>query len=78
MSDIYSPETVQVTASEGRPVTVAGKRVEWVREEWLVEEGWWSANKLRRHYFELLLADGRNTTVFYDLTGGGWFRQAGA
>jgi hypothetical protein len=35
-----------------------------VREEWLVEDRWWTAQPLHRHYFELVLADGRDIVVF--------------
>ena len=31
-------------------------RVEAIREEWLVEDRWWTSAPLRRHYFELVLA----------------------
>jgi hypothetical protein len=45
-----------------------------VREEWLVEDRWWTLRRLWRHYFELALADGRNLVVFR--TGSGrWYRQ---
>jgi hypothetical protein len=46
-----------------------------VREEWLVEDRWWTPAPLRRHYFELALADGRALTVFRDAGDGRWFRQ---
>jgi hypothetical protein len=56
-------------------VSVHGLAVETVREEWLVEEGWWTERPVRRSCFELVLADGRNVVVFRDLIGGGWFSQ---
>lgn len=40
--------------------------MEQVREEWLVEDGWWSGRPLRRRYFEVVLGDGRNVVVFRD------------
>ena len=43
----------------GAPLAVDGVAVEAVREEWLVEDRWWTPRPLRRHYFELALADGR-------------------
>ena len=65
--------------SEPRPVTVpeavAGTAVEAVREEWVVEDLWWTGRPLRRRYFELVLADGRNTVVFRDLIKGRWYSQ---
>jgi hypothetical protein len=65
-----------VASGEGdRPQSVEGAVVEQIREEWLVEDGWWSGNPVRRRYFELVMADGRNLVVFRDLAGGGWFSQ---
>ena len=46
-----------------------------VGTKWLVEDRWWTPRPLRRHYFELALADGRALTVFRDAGDGRWFRQ---
>jgi hypothetical protein len=50
-----------------------------VREEWLVEDGWWTRKPLQRRYFELVLEDGSNVVVFHEPfsepEGGRWFRQ---
>jgi hypothetical protein len=54
---------------------VGRSRVEAVSEEWVVEDRWWTGRPLRRRYFELVLADGRNAVVFFDLVGGRWFAQ---
>ena len=51
--------------------------VETVREEWVVEDRWWTPRPLRRRYFELVLDDGRNAVVFHDLMKGRWFAQRG-
>ena len=73
---LYAPQRVAVrTDPGGAPSTVDGQRVESVREEWLVEDRWWTSAPLRRHYFELALADGRALTVFRDAGDGRWFRQ---
>ena len=70
------PRPARVTAAGGgAPVAVGGTAVEAIREEWVVEDRWWTARPLHRHYFELVLADGRNTIVFCDLTSGRWYRQ---
>ena len=71
------PRPVAVEAGEdGVPVALAGTAVEAVREEWVVEDRWWTAQPLRRHYYELVLADGRNpSTVFRDMRSGRWYRQ---
>ena len=62
-------------ATTGRRARSARSAVEAVREEWLVEDRWWTPRPLRRHYFELALADGRAVTVFRDADDGRWFRQ---
>jgi hypothetical protein len=73
------PRLVAVTVgSDGRPVIVAGREVEAVRESWLVEDRWWTDEPLRRRYWEVLVAGGRNTVVFRDLEEGAWYEQASA
>jgi hypothetical protein len=73
---LYEPRPVAVHANpEGPPQAVGPVAVEAVREEWLVEDRWWTPAPLRRHYFELALADGRALTVFRDAGDGRWFRQ---
>jgi hypothetical protein len=57
------------------PVEVNGEAVESLRESWLVEDRWWTAEPLRRRYWELVGERGRNVVVFHDLTAGGWFIQ---
>jgi hypothetical protein len=71
-----APHPAAVRPGEGgAPVEVEGLAVDGVREEWVVEDRWWTADPLRRHYFELILADGRNVVVYRDLVGGGWYAQ---
>ncbi len=71
-----APEPAAVAADgRGVPVTVGLAGVDTVREEWVVEDRWWTGRPLRRRYFELVLANGRNVVVFHDLVGGGWFMQ---
>ena len=72
--NLYAPRPAQVRANEhGWPLAVAGIAVEAVREEWLVEDRWWSERPISRHYFELALADGRCEVVFRER--GNWYRQ---
>ncbi len=59
----------------GVPLAVGAREVDSVREEWVVEDRWWTGRPLRRRYFELVLVDGRNIVVFRDLVAGGWFLQ---
>jgi hypothetical protein len=69
---------VEVLAdARGVPSAVAGAEVEAVREEWLVEDRWWTPRPLRRRYFELVLADGRDEVVFRSALSGRWYRQRG-
>ena len=75
---LYVPRPVRVAAHEaGRPTAVDGGAVEAVREEWVVEDRWWTPNPLGRHYFELVLADGRNLVVFRSIVSRRWYRQRG-
>lgn len=71
---LYLPKPVSVrTGERGRPVALAGETVESVREEWLVEDRWWTPEPIRRHYFELALAGGRCEVIFCER--GSWFSQ---
>jgi hypothetical protein len=72
---LYAPRPAAVAVgAEGVPLAVDGVEVAAVREEWLVEDRWWTPRRLRRHYFELVLADGGDAVVFRD-GGGRWRRQ---
>jgi len=71
------PRAARVRADEtGAPRVVDGRRIELVRESWLVEDRWWTAQPLRRRYWEVVGARGRNLVVFHDLHRGGWFAQS--
>jgi hypothetical protein len=73
---LNEPRPVAVRAGDdGAPLAVAAAPVEAVREEWLIEDRWWTPRPLRRHYFELAMADGRALTVFRDPGNGRWYRQ---
>ncbi len=71
------PATVEVDR-EDTPIRVAHKRVEAVREDWLVEDRWWTERPLRRRYMEIVTDDGASVVVFRDLASGRWFLQRGA
>jgi len=71
-----APRPARVRADGGgNPDAVADEPVDAVAEEWVVEDRWWTGRPLRRRYFELVLAGGRNVVVFRDLHGEGWFEQ---
>jgi hypothetical protein len=73
---LYAPEPVTVRVdSAGTPVAVDDDAVESVREEWVVEDRWWVPQRLRRHYFELALADGRVVVVYHCAIAKRWHRQ---
>jgi len=62
-------------ARDGSPLRVAGRSIEAVRESWLLEDRWWTERPLRRRYWEVVTAEGRNLVVFHDIAGGRWYRQ---
>ena len=77
------PVPVQVGPG-GTPQAVGRLAVESVREEWLVEDGWWTQKPLQRRYFEVVLEDGSDVVVFCEASSEGsrshapshqWFRQ---
>jgi hypothetical protein len=74
---VYWPRPVEVeVAEDGVPAAVGAVVVETVREEWLVEDRWWTPRPLSRRYFELVLADGRDVVVFCEpALRGRWFEQ---
>ncbi len=74
---LYWPLPVAVeVGSEGEPIAVAGIAVASIREEWLVEDRWWTPRPLERRYFELVLADGADVVVFREpAEAGRWFKQ---
>lgn len=77
---VYWPKPIDVTAGpDGTPVSVAGVAVEAVREDWLVEDRWWTPKPLQRRYFELVMADGRSLVVFREPVeppeAGRWYEQ---
>jgi hypothetical protein len=73
---LATPRPVRVGAGEGgRPVAIEGRAVDAVRESWLVEDRWWTDAPLRRRYWEVITADGRDIVVYRDLERGGWFAQ---
>lgn len=74
---MYPPVAAVVEVDDaGAPRKVDGIEVEAAREDWLVEDRWWTERPLRRHYYELALVDGRVLVVFCDLITARWLRQS--
>ena len=46
-----------------------------LRNKLAEKEGWWTRRPVHRTYFDLVLADGRNTVVFCDRRQGRWYEQ---
>jgi hypothetical protein len=69
------PRPARVSWREGMPAAVDGEAIEALRESWLVEDRWWTECPLRRRYWELVGARGRNVVVFHDLVSDRWFLQ---
>ena len=61
--------------ARGAPAAVDTLAVEYVLEEWVVEDRWWTGRPLRRRYFECVLGSGRNVVVYFDLVRRRWFEQ---
>ncbi len=72
---LYAPRRVEVEIGDAAPMAVAGVEVEAVREEWRVEDRWWTDRPVLRSYFELVLVDGRDVVVFLEESSGRWYRQ---
>jgi hypothetical protein len=77
---VYWPKPIEIAAgADGMPRAVAGVAVDAVREDWLVEDRWWTPKPLQRRYFELVLSDGRSIVVFREPAdppeAGRWFEQ---
>jgi hypothetical protein len=72
---------VTVEADDGAApgsVVLEGRRrpVTAVRDEWLVQDRWWTDRPVDRHYFELVLDPGRVAVVFRDIRAGRWFAHS--
>ncbi len=68
------PAAVRCDAA-GLPVAVAGRAVECIRDEWRVDESWWTGRPIHRRYFELVLDGGADVVVFADQRSGEWWAQ---
>jgi hypothetical protein len=72
---LNDPRPARVRWGAGFPAEVDGEAIDSLRESWLVEDRWWTAEPLRRRYWELVGRRGRNVVVFRDLCAGRWYVQ---
>ena len=73
---LNEPSPELVACKRGVPAAVSRVRVASVREEWRVVDRWWTEKPVRRHYFEVVLENGRNIVVFLDELDDRWYRQS--
>lgn len=77
---LATPRPVRVdVAADGAPlaVDIDGRRrvVEAVRDDWLVQDLWWTERPVERHYHELVVHPGRVTVLYRDLLTDRWHRH---
>jgi hypothetical protein len=69
-----------VTTERGVPIEIVeGNRhypVQRVQDRWQINDEWWRS-EIERHYFELVMGDGRIRTVYHDRIQNLWFEQQG-
>ena len=56
------------TDDDGNPTAVIldGRRhlVEVIREEWLIQDQWWTKEPVTRRYFDLIMTSGRRMEIY--------------
>jgi hypothetical protein len=72
-----APHALRVITGPGgvpHAAIIDGRRrlVVAVREDWLVQDRWWTDQPVDRHYFELVVEPGRRMVVFHDARRGEW------
>ena len=78
---LNQPRPIRVETDESgepRAVVLGRERlaVAAVQDRWRIDDEWWRERPVSRLYFSLLLEDGRVVTVYQDLIGLRWARQA--
>ena len=75
---VNEPQSALVDAHvDGVPRFVNRTQVALVREEWRVVDRWWTEEPVSRRYFDVVLAGGEHSVVFFDEEQGRWFSQRG-
>lgn len=80
---LSAPQSVRVEADTfGTPRRVFHRGlwrvVAQVKERWRTEDRWWTEEPISREYFELLLENGRLTSLYFDRLRLRWSIHAGA
>jgi len=75
---VGAPRPVRmITAPGGTPhATILDgrrRRVLSVRDDWLVQDLWWTDRPVDRHYYELVLEPGRLVVAYREAPSGAWF-----
>lgn len=75
---LNTPTGVRVIAGPaGVPhaVIVAGRRrrVITIRDDWRVQDRWWTDMPVDRHYFEVVVEPGRRMLLYRERPSGEWF-----
>jgi hypothetical protein len=57
-----------------RSVEIGGRRrvVTAIRDDWLVQDLWWTDRPVDRHYYELVTEPGRLVLAYHDAVDGSW------
>ncbi len=65
-----------ITGPSGVPYAIVAdgrrRQVIAIREDWLVQDRWWTDAPVDRHYFELVLEPGRVMVAYRDMRAGDW------
>jgi len=76
---VNQPRPTRVTVADGKPLTVRvgtrGVRVVSLRNEWRIDDRWWTDQPVRRHYYEVELTNGQMVTLFQDEISKEWYEQ---
>lgn len=74
---IGAPQPARVACGgDGAPVRVEVdgrmRRVGAVRDDWLVQDLWWTGRPIDRHYWEVVVDPGRLVMVYREAADGSW------
>jgi hypothetical protein len=75
---IGTPTPVRVIATPGGAPHAAiidgrRRRVVAIRDDWRVQDRWWTDAPVDRHYFEVVLEPGRLMMLYREHPSGDWF-----